>query len=98
MTDCSDAHITTLSNVFECIMELTAIIISALSSIIAGTFPAPTPNAGLPLEYADLTIPGPPVARIISASFITVFVISKLGTSIQSIIPSGAPALTAASN
>jgi hypothetical protein len=32
-----------------------------------------------------------------SASFITVFVISSEGTSIQSIIPSGAPASTAAS-
>ena len=54
--------------------------------------------AGFPLEYAALTIPGPPVAKIVSASFITIFVKSKDGASIQSIIPSGAPALTAASN
>ena len=39
----------------------------------------------------------PPVARIISDSFITVLVISSDGISIQSIIPSGAPASTAAS-
>ncbi|OPZ88229.1 MAG: hypothetical protein BWY74_03213 [Firmicutes bacterium ADurb.Bin419] len=54
--------------------------------------------AGLPEEYAALTIPGPPVAKIMSASFITIFVSSRLGTSIQSIIPSGAPAATAASS
>ncbi len=70
---------------------------SAVSSMIAGTFPAPTPIAGLPLEYAALTIPGPPVARITSASFITTFVSSSEGTSTQLMIPSGAPALTAAS-
>ncbi|MPM88759.1 hypothetical protein SDC9_135863 [bioreactor metagenome] len=35
---------------------------------------------------------------MISASFISVFVMSRLGTSIQLIIPSGAPAFTAASN
>ena len=37
------------------------------------------------------------MARIISASFITRLVISRDRTSIQPIIPSGAPALTAAS-
>ena len=78
-------------------IELTARRISALSSMIAGVLPAPTPSAGLPEEYAALTIPGPPVARMMSASFITVLVISREGTSIQSIIPSGAPAATAAS-
>ena len=79
-------------------MEFTASMISADSSMIAGVFPAPTPSAGLPLEYAAFTIPGPPVAKIISASFITRFVISRLGTSIHSMIPSGAPAFTAASS
>ena len=87
-----------LSKVFEWIIELTASRISAESSIIAGVLPAPTPTAGLPLEYAALTIPGPPVASIISDSFITRFVRSSDGTSIQSIIPSGAPAATAASS
>ena len=70
---------------------------SALSSIIAGVFPAPTPIAGFPLEYADLTIPGPPVARMISASRMTMLVNSRDGTSIQRIIPFGAPAASAAS-
>lgn len=31
-----------------------------------GTLPAPTPKAGFPVEYADLTMPGPPVARTIA--------------------------------
>ena len=55
-------------------------------------------GAGLPLEYAALTMPGPPVARMMSASFIRRLVISRLGTSIQEIMPSGAPAATAASS
>ena len=78
-------------------MELTAILISAESSMITGVLPGPTPSAGFPEEYADLTIPGPPVARMISASLITVFVSSSDGASIQPMIPSGAPAFTAAS-
>ena len=78
-------------------IEFTAILISAVSSIITGVFPGPTPSAGFPEEYAAFTIPGPPVARIISASLITVLVSSRDGTSIHPIIPSGAPALTAAS-
>ena len=79
-------------------IEFTARIISAESSITAGTLPAPTPSAGLPLLYAALTIPGPPVAKIISADCIKRFVKSNDGTSIQEIISSGAPASTAASN
>ncbi len=71
---------------------------SALSSITAGTLPAPTPIAGLPDEYAAFTRLGPPVARIMSASLITRFVSSRDGTSIHLIIPSGAPAFTAASS
>ena len=42
-------------------------------------------------------MPGPPVARMQSASCISVFVSSSEGISIQPMIPSGAPALTAAS-
>ena len=98
ITDCSDAQIIPLSKVFEWIIELTAIIISADSSITAGTFPAPTPSAGLPLEYAALTIPAPPVAKIISDELINIFVNSNDGTSIHEIIFFGAPAFTAASN
>ena len=98
ITDCSEAQIIPLSNVFECMIELTASTISALVSMMAGVFPAPTPSAGLPEEYAALTIPGPPVARMISADFMIRLVISSEGTSIQPIMPSGAPAFTAASN
>ena len=77
---------------------MTAKRMSEVSSIIAGVLPAPTPSAGLPEEYADLTMPGPPVARMMSASFIKSVVISKDGMSIQPMMPSGAPASTAASN
>ena len=45
-------------------MDDTAILISAVSSMTAAVFPGPTPNAGLPDEYAALTIPGPPVANM----------------------------------
>ncbi len=97
ITDCSEAQIIPLSKVLEWIIELTAKVISALSSMIAGVLPAPTPRAGLPLEYAALTIPGPPVANMVSTLVISRFVSSSEGTSIQLIIPSGAPAATAAS-
>ena len=50
ITDCSEAQIIPLSKVLESITELTAILISAVSCIIAGTFPGPTPIAGFPEE------------------------------------------------
>src|SRR5699024_6921919 len=86
-----------LSKVLEWMMELTAILMSAVSSMITGVLPAPTPRAGLPEEYAALTMPGPPVARMVSDSRITSLVSSRLGTSIQLMMFSGAPAATAAS-
>ena len=43
-------------------------------------------------------MPGPPVARMRSASLMTVFVISSEGMSIQAMMFSGAPAATAASS
>jgi len=98
MVDCSDAQIMPLSNVLECRMELTATFTSADSSIIAGVLPAPTPSAGLPEEYAALTMPGPPVARMMSASFIAMLVSSSEGTSTHEMMSSGAPAATAASS
>ena len=49
MTACSEAQITPLSNVLLKMIELTAERISAVSSMIAGTLPLPTPIAGLPL-------------------------------------------------
>ena len=71
----------------------------AVSSIIAGVLPGPTPNAGLPDEYAALTIPGPPVAKIISILgwCISWLDNSTVGSSTQPIISFGAPAATAAS-
>ena len=50
ITDCSEAQTIPLSNVFERSIELTAVFMSALSSIMAGVLPAPTPTAGLPEE------------------------------------------------
>ena len=50
ITDCSEAQIIPLSNVFDIIIEETAILISAVSSITAAVFPGPTPKAGLPDE------------------------------------------------
>ncbi len=72
---------------------------SAVSSITTGTLPAPTPIAGLPEEYAALTMPGPPVARIsaIPSCFISALESSTDGWSIQPMMSFGAPALTAAS-
>lgn len=43
-------------------------------------------------------MPGPPVAKMTSADFINSFDNSMEGSSIQSMIPSGAPAFTAASS
>ena len=50
MTLCSLAQIMPLSNVLEWMMEFTASRMSALSSMMAGVLPAPTPSAGLPEE------------------------------------------------
>ena len=50
ITDCSDAQIMPLSNVFDIRIDETAILISAVSSITADVLPGPTPSAGLPDE------------------------------------------------
>ena len=96
ITDCSLAQIIPLSNVFEWSTDETANLISAVEWNIAGVFPAPTPTAGLPELYADLTIPGPPVAKIKSDAFINCADNATLGSSIHAIIFSGAPAFIAA--
>ena len=48
--------------------------------------------------YAAFTIPGPPVASIVSAFCIRYVVSSNEGVSIQETMPCGAPASTAACN
>src|SRR5258706_15896272 len=63
-TDCSEAQIVPLSKQVLNNISETAFSIFAERSINAGTFPGPTPNAGLPDEYAARTKPVPPVARI----------------------------------
>ena len=77
-------------------MDDAASLISALESMIAGVLPAPTPSAGLPEEYAARTMPGPPVARIISDSRMIMPERGTVGSSIQPIMSAGAPASTAA--
>ena len=88
-----------LSNDFDTIKSFTARLIFAVFSIYEGTLPAPTPKAGLPVEYADFTMPGPPVARTIATPgwFINIDVASIDGFSIHWIQFSGAPAAIAAS-
>src|SRR5262249_2236495 len=67
-------------------------------SINAGTFPGPTPNAGLPELYAARTRPVPPVARItaVRLCFIRASVPSTVATDMQAMMPFGAPADSAA--
>ena len=57
---------------------------NGVSSMMAGLLPGPTPRAGLPEEYAALTMPGPPVARMMSAERMSSEVMSRDGTSTQS--------------
>ncbi len=98
ITFCSVAQIMPLSNVLDCMMELTEFTTSAESSMMAGLLPGPTPRAGVPELYAALTMPGPPVARMMSASDMRVLVATRDGFSIQPTMPAGAPASTAASS
>ena len=92
-TDCSDAQIVPLSNVLESIIRFTACFTSAVFSINAGPLPAPTPIAGVPDEYADLTIAYPPVARInfVILFFINSWVASMVGIEMQDTAVSGQP-------
>ena len=50
MTACSEAQIMPLSNALDSTTSFTARATSADASRYAGTFPAPTPSAGLPVE------------------------------------------------
>ena len=64
-----------------------------------GTFPGPTPNAGLPDEYAARTRPIPPVARITAVilCFIKASVPSIVAVVMQPIASAGKPSFTPAS-
>ena len=59
--------------------------------------PGPTPSAGVPEEYAALTIAEPPVARIMLLSFISSAVPTRVGRVIMPISPSGPPSFRMAS-
>ena len=60
-------------------------------SSITCTLPAPTPNEGLPEEYADFTIGIPPVATVTSHIAIRACVLVIEGSRTTCTIPSGTP-------
>ena len=96
---CSLAQMTPLSNVLERMMEETAICRSAVSSMMAGVLPLPTPSAAWPDEYALCTMAGPPVARmsLMSGDCIRAWLSGTVGFSSHWMRPGGAPAASAAS-
>src|SRR5712671_7972179 len=98
-TACSEAQIVPLSKHLLVRMSCTALATSAERSINTGTLPGPTPNAGLPDEYAARTRPMPPVARItaVSLCFIRASVPSIVAVVMQPIAAAGNPAFTPAS-
>src|SRR6266478_1744016 len=99
MTACSEAQIVPLSKHLLVRMSCTAFGTSADRSMKTGTLPGPTPNAGLPEEYAARTRPIPPVARItaVALCFIKASVPSMVAVVIQPIASAGSPSLTPAS-
>mmetsp|Transcript_7017 Transcript_7017/g.22223 ORF Transcript_7017/g.22223 Transcript_7017/m.22223 type:complete len:257 (+) Transcript_7017:787-1557(+) len=64
---------------------------SALSSTVTTALPAPTPSAGVPLEYAALTIAPPPVASTRSACCMRSLVLATDGLSMPMTRSAGAP-------
>src|SRR5687768_7096879 len=80
-------------------MSCTAFGTSADLSINTGTLPGPTPNAGLPDEYAARTRPIPPVARItaVRLCFIKPSVPSMVAVVMQPMASAGKPSFTPAS-
>ena len=96
---CSEAQIVPLSKHFPVKISCTAFGTSAVRSIKTGTLPGPTPNAGLPDEYAARTRPMPPVARItaVSLCFIKASVPSMVAVVMQPIASAGNPSFTPAS-
>ena len=67
----SDEHEVALSNIFEARIFRAASARSAVSSMITGTLPAPTPIAGVPLIAARRTLSSEPVTTTRSAAFIS---------------------------
>src|SRR3712207_2430951 len=90
---------TELSNALLSTMRRAAALRSALASTRTGTFPGPTPIAGLPELYAARTTAVPPVARMTSVrgSSISAVTNGTVGSATHWTTPSGAPAATAAS-
>ena len=89
-----------LSNALLSIIRAAVFARSAVASTNTGTFPGPTPIAGFPLRYADRTTGVPPVATTTSvrSSVIKALINGIEGSSTIWMMPSGAPAATAASD
>src|SRR5688572_21269795 len=66
----SDEQLVALSKVFDIMILAAASAQSALSSTITATLPAPTPSAGVPLEYPARTLACEPVTTTRSHCFI----------------------------
>src|SRR3989449_5127785 len=96
---CSEAQIVPLSKHLLVRISCTALGTSAERSTKTGTLPGPTPNAGLPDEYAARTRPMPPVARItaVCLCFINASVPSMVAVVMQAIASAGNPSFTPAS-
>src|SRR5213079_1215485 len=96
---CSEAQMVPLSKHLPVRISCTAFGTSAERSIKTGTLPGPTPNAGLPDEYAARTKPIPPVARItaVCLCFISASVPSIVAVVMQPIASAGRPSLMPAS-
>ena len=84
------------SNVFEMRIFSAASTMSAVSSTVITALPAPTPKAGVPLEYAAPTIAAPPVARMRSHCFISSFVFSSETMPTSCTRSAGAPIFSSA--
>src|SRR6185369_5003133 len=99
ITACSEAQMVPLSKHLPVRMSCTALGTSAERSMNAGTLPGPTPNAGLPEEYAARTRPMPPVARMTAVllCFIKASVPSMVAVVMQPAASAGMPALIPAS-
>ena len=78
MTLFSDEQLVALSNVLDRAIFAAASSMSAVSSTMTATLPAPTPIAGVPLAYAARTLVCEPVATTRSACRISSNVCSRV--------------------
>ncbi len=91
-------HRIELSKLLLSAIRVAALARSAVPSTSTGTLPGPTPMAGFPELYAARTTAAPPVATItlVRSSAISALISGTDGSSTTWMMPSGAPAATAA--